>query len=124
MGLACYGFPNTTINGKDIRMSTGAGYADRFAAALQEKFAEDRFPPTYVVHPGRKYDKIVEVGEHQHFVHAFVEVATGALIKPAGWNGPQRDKDGLAVRHHLATQVDFDAALAVADRYGHYLYLP
>lgn len=105
-------------------MSTGAGCAELFAAALQEKFASDSRPPIYTVYPGRKYDKIVEVGEHQRFVHAFVEIKTGALIKPAGWHAPQRDKDGLAVRHHLATPVDFAAAVAVADRFGYYLYAP
>lgn len=52
----------------------------------------------------RKFVKIVSVEGGQHAgCHAFVEIATGNLIKSGGWKAPQKNSDGtLAVRFALA----------------------
>jgi hypothetical protein len=101
-------------------------YAERFVGALTDKFADPEHREFLVV-PGRKYDKIVvhdlhRCGGGQRHVHAFVERKTGALIKAAGWNAPQRDKDGLAVRYMLDTPEGLMEAIDAADQYGMYLY--
>lgn len=57
---------------------------------------------------GKKYIKIVmRDGGRSGSVHAFVEIATGALVKSAGWAAPQRNSDGsLAVRFQLADDTE------------------
>lgn len=90
-----------------------------YASHLSEKHIEY----TYEVEYGKKFDRIVQSYKgHTRSVHAFIERATGKLIKPAGWNAPQRDKDGLAYRYDLSTPEGFDKAVADSDPYGSYLY--
>lgn len=113
--------------------------AHKFAVALEGKFnnpegeQQVRFPGflyTIEVESGQKFDRIVissttkfdrERGHTgQRSVHAFVERATGALIKSAGWKAPAKIKTGWATKYNLETE--FEKALAVADPYGSYLY--
>lgn len=84
---------------------------------------------TFTVAPGRRFDKIIETspvgigGGGQRSVHAFVERATGHLIKAATWDAPQYDKDGLAVRYNLSTEEGFQEAVEAARTRGYgYLY--
>lgn len=100
-------------------------YASRFAQELQARFGHNY---TFQVSPGRRFDKIVqspvERSSTDGFVHAFVERETGALIKSAGWNQPQKNSDGsLAVRYNLADEYDYKRAVDSADPYGSYLYV-
>jgi hypothetical protein len=99
-------------------------YASRFAQELQARFGHNY---TFQVSPGRKFDKIVQspVGSaYGGFVHAFVERETGALIKSAGWNKPQKNSDGtFAVRYNLASETDYQRAVDKSDPYGSYLYV-
>ena len=70
----------------------------------------------YVVEELRKYFKIIQVGEHQRSVHAFIDKKTGDVYKPAGWRAPAK-----IARFNLIEQ--FDEVLEKADCYGSYLYL-
>lgn len=114
--------------------------SERFAQALQDKFNDEsnKHPLSYgsrweyrvVVEAGRKFDRIVISSDivsperpfspHQRSVHAFIERATGRLIKSAGWSAPAKWGGDLASRYTLTTQ--FDEALAKADAHGSYLY--
>lgn len=109
--------------------------AETFAFALEEKFNKDnavkgaRFTYTFEVEAGKKFDRIVQFSvwesanpnhQPQRSVHAFVERATGDLIKAAGWKAPAKIKTGWATKFNLLTQ--FEQALEAADPYGGYLY--
>lgn len=99
-------------------------YASRFAQDLQARFGDSYF---FQVSRGRRFDKIVQSPIGNTFgwsVHAFVERETGALIKSAGWNQPQKNSDGsFAVRYNLADEHDYKRAADSADPYGSYLYV-
>jgi hypothetical protein len=70
----------------------------------------------YAVESLRKYYKIIQVGEYQRSVHAFIDKKTGDVYKPAGWSGPAK-----IARYNLVEQ--FDEVLEKADCFGGYLYL-
>jgi hypothetical protein len=98
-------------------------YGIRFAAALTDKFADERNQPTFEAEAGRKYDKIIQSDKYgSRHVHAFVDRKTGAVIKAASWKAPQKDKDGIAVRYHLDSPDGFFEAIEAADQFGGYLY--
>jgi len=52
------------------------------------------------------------------YVHAFVDIATGDLLKAAGWKAPAK-----GARGNLLDDESFAAVLAKADPYGSYLYI-
>lgn len=92
-----------------------------YALHLSEKHVDYEFTVEY----GKKYDRLIQTNKRfgvTRCVHGFIERATGMLIKPAGWNAPQRDKDGLAYRYDLSTEEGFTKAIAESDPYGSYLY--
>lgn len=121
-------------------------YAERYAEALETKFntasiAEYQakgktyyYQYKFWVEKGQKFDRIVyqsgmadpargeEMKAYQTFVHAFVEKATGALVKADGYRKPAKWAGGtiLASKYNLAT--DFDSTVAIADSSGGYLY--
>lgn len=106
-------------------------FANEFAASIEEKFnAEDTYPTQgafeITILEGRVYDKIcIKRAKYSYgeSVHAFVNRATGDLIKAASWKAPQKNSDGtLAVRYNLATPEGFKKALERADWTGAYLY--
>lgn len=107
-------------------------YAERFAQAIEEKFnAESNGKPEYrmTVLPGRKFDKIImescwslDRGFSGGSVHAFVEKATGRLIKPAGWATPAKWGNDWASKYDLSDQMEFDIAVHDAHFAGGYLY--
>jgi hypothetical protein len=105
--------------------------AEKFAQALEAKFNAGEVGKDYPAHytleveKGVKFDRIVisyTMGgsRDNKSVHAFVERATGALIKPAGYKAPAKLKSGWATKYNLITE--FEKTLAVADKYGGYLY--
>lgn len=51
--------------------------------------------------PGPKYTRVIRSTENQRFVVAFMENATGKIVKSAGWASPAKDRDGLAYRYDL-----------------------
>lgn len=102
-------------------MPAPSEFAAKFAAALQDKFADKG--DTFTIDAGGKYDRIVQADKWgSRHVHAFVVRETGGLVKSAGWKAPQKEKNGLAVRYVLSVQDEFDAAIEDADPYGGYLY--
>lgn len=70
----------------------------------------------FVVEELRKFYKIIQVGQHQRSVHAFVDKKTGDVYKPAGWKAPAKH-----VRFNIIKQ--FDEVLEKADWAGGYLYI-
>jgi len=111
--------------------------SQEFATAIQNKFDAERelaqlhgeklFSPGYefTVEHGQKFDRIVMQRRGDIYgrsVHAFVEQATGKLIKAGGWKAPQKDKSGLAYRYDLSTPEGFKEAVNAADWAGGYLY--
>lgn len=72
---------------------------------------------------GSKYIRIYQESGSQRSVHAFLDRATGDVIKPAGWKAPQRGKDGLAVRYRLADPRDKQHCFDSIDPHGSYLYV-
>lgn len=108
-----------------------------FAQALQDKFdatleleqlhGKNQWTvgTDFSVESGQKFDRIVQARRSDYSgrsVHAFVEKATGKLIKAGGWKAPQKDKDGPAYRFDLSTTEGFTEALNAADLHGGYLY--
>jgi len=53
-----------------------------------------------VINEGRRYDKIICVGDNTHSgghterVWAFIEKVNGNILKPAGWTGPAKHARG------------------------------
>lgn len=80
-------------------------------------------PPAFGFEIGSKFIRIYQESGSHRSVHAFLDRATGDVIKPAGWKAPQRDKDGLAVRYRLADPLDKKRCFDSIDPYGSYLYL-
>ena len=89
----------------------------KLALKLQEdyntKSTADRV--VFDIKEGRKYYKIVEV---QGGVHAFVDIKSGDVFKPASWNKPARH-----VRYNLLDDNSFNECIQRADWAGGYLYL-
>lgn len=119
--------------------NTPSAYARMFAQAIDTKFrtvqraswqslAGATIPAEKVegvsVLPGRKFDRIVITDSegNARSAHAFVDRATGDLIKAAGWSAPQKDAGGLAIRYNLATPEGLAQAVHAAEYTGGYLY--
>lgn len=104
--------------------TTDLTISERFAAALQEKFPKvESYDSTYDVEKGQRFDRIIQVN-NQRSVHAFVEKATGKLVKAATYKAPAKRANGeLQSKFNLSTPEGFQAAIDAADRYGSYLYI-
>lgn len=108
--------------------------AEYFVKKMNERHAADTPYGVYQcfgVEAGRKYDRIVNMEAPSSnpsdvkakSVHAFIDRATGALIKSAGYRAPQKNSDGtLAVRFSMLSDADVEAVVALSDKYGSYLY--
>lgn len=111
-----------------------------YAAALDKKFRDElalrqakgtdkyaKYSQNYEfsVEPGIKFDRIVQ--RHAGTggsVHAFVEKATGRLVKAASFKVPAKRSNGeLQSKFDLSTPEGFAAALDAADLFGGYLYI-
>jgi hypothetical protein len=100
-------------------------------SALLEKVLNKRYPNKVIgkwevdVEPGRKFDRLViSYAGKSRSCHAFVERATGLLIKDAGWKAPAKRSDGSwQSKFNLSVPSEMADALALADPYGMYLYL-
>ena len=56
-------------------------------------------------------------------VHAFVEIATGKIVKAAGWKAPAKYSNGeLASKYNLLENESFEKALEKCDEHGGWLY--
>lgn len=74
-----------------------------FAAKLANEAAADPFfadmvhvgAPDYTVSYGKKYAKIIQGrGEEQRSVWGFIDMATGDILKAAGWSRPAKHARG------------------------------
>lgn len=77
-----------------------------------------------IIYPeyGRRFTRIVHDKGTQRFVHAFVDMTNGDVIKSAGWKAPQRGKNGLAVRFNLVDDESRERGFRAIDPFGYYLY--
>lgn len=114
-------------------MPKATAIAELFAYELNARLATGEKGVNYrgfAVIGGRTYDKVVDVETGYHSteerakgVHAFIDRATGDLIKAASWSAPQKNADKtLAVRYHLGSPEEAKEVAAKADRHGSYLY--
>lgn len=104
-------------------------YVEWYCRAIQEasaRYYEARGwgNSTSLVYPeyGRRFTRIVSEGENQRFVHAFVDMTNGDVIKASGWKAPQRGKNGLAVRFNLLDHESRECGFRSIDPHGGYLY--
>ena len=94
-------------------------YCQELCDTLTERFNEE-YPnsttkKTFSVKKGRKYYKIVEDGSS---AHAFIDIQTGDVFKPASWNKPADKK-----RYNLLNDSSRKACLTYCDWAGSYLYI-
>lgn len=82
-------------------------------------------PSEHEVEFGRRYARIVQThGQGSRHVHAFVDLSNGDVLKPGGWSGPQRGRNGqLAARFNLLDELSRSACFASIDPHGSYLYV-
>jgi len=113
-------------------------YALQFATAFEQKLNNEEAVSKGTIYqvdvePGKKFDRIVLTStwayqrerpdfKPQRFSHAFVEQATGRLIKCATWRAPAKRGGDLASYINLSDPAEFLAAVEVADYAGGYLY--
>jgi len=90
--------------------------------ALVDNF-KSRYPNrtddyTFTIESGRKYHKIMmTTGGGSRLVHAFVDMKTGEVYKPASFKAPAKN-----VRYNLLVISDREWLLEHADWAGGYLY--
>jgi len=89
----------------------------KLAQRLQENYDSNSYANQYVfdIKEGRKYYKIYA---HNQGVHAFVDIKTGDVYKPASYNKP-----AAHVRYNLLDDSSYNECLSRADWAGGYLYL-
>lgn len=110
--------------------------AERFAEGLQEivepisraqypilwrpesegGYSGGRYTVFSVDKPGRKFTRIVEASGGQRHVHAFVENATGAVFKAAGWSAPAKGA------RYESVEAALEAVAKTRSTNGGYLY--
>lgn len=112
-------------------MSVVIERAEQLAQRLTENYhAQWEFARKYGEHfavemprKGQRFFRIVQVGQHQKSVHAFVEIETGKLIKSAGWKAPAKYSNGeLASKYNLLDDESFALVLEKCDSSTSYLY--
>jgi hypothetical protein len=83
------------------------------------RYERDQTQEPWKTQKGSKFIKVICGGS----VHAFVEIATGKLIKPAGWSAPATKSNGeLQSKYNLLDDDSFEAVKKQCDQYGSYLY--
>lgn len=105
-------------------MAQPSTFAQQFVDGVNAKWSKDE-EGQLEINPGRRYDRLVRRGRWgDGSCYAFVVRETGELLKPGGWNAPQRSAGGsLAVRYRLDNEVSLATAVEAADPYGSFLYL-
>tara|TARA_Y100000592_G_scaffold89196_1_gene146106 strand:+ start:6006 stop:6377 length:372 start_codon:yes stop_codon:yes gene_type:complete len=73
----------------------------------------------FYIESGRKYHRIImETGTGSRSVHAFIDMNTGEVYKPASWKAPAK-----IVRYNLLIIESREECFARADWAGSYLYV-
>lgn len=101
-------------------MSNLSQKIDHWCEVLEEKCKIQNFgPPNVYFHfsQGKHYFEIIMTYQDskQDSVHAFVNIKTGDIYKPASWSAPYKQ-----ARYNIWTQ--FDQLLKDCDWAGSYLY--
>lgn len=95
---------------------TGEKNDEEVAKARYEK---DQTQEPWKTQKGSRFIKVICGGS----VHAFVEIATGKLIKPAGWSAPAyKSNNELQSKYNLLDDDSFEIVKKQCDPYGSYLY--
>jgi hypothetical protein len=86
---------------------------DAFLAKAQERANKDYAafqnggaignPPKLEVEPGKRYIRIVACSPGQRHAWAFVDTATGDVLKPDGWKRPAKGARGNVFDEHSGT---------------------
>ena len=73
-----------------------------FMARIQEMMNKNISinPPTIQAERGQRYIRIVRHGPAEHSVYCFVEMATGDILKPAGYKTPAKHARGNILDEH------------------------
>lgn len=91
-----------------------------------KEFYERQYPnlqaPAFGFEVGTRFIRIYQESGNSRSVHAFLDRSTGDVLKPGGWKGPQRTKNGLAVRFNLTDPESRALCFTRIDPYGSYLY--
>lgn len=81
-------------------METIETYVAEIQAKIEAEYVRLKYhmkPPIYVVVTGKRFHKVIEKTTQEAksgSVHCFVEIATGNIYKPAGWNAPAKGVRG------------------------------
>ena len=94
----------------------GDSFSVNYHKTCIEKLKNGECDYDYILESGRKYYKIVQVN-NQHSVHAFIDMKTGEVYKPASFTAPAK-----GVRYDLRLIKDREWLLENADWAGDYLY--
>jgi hypothetical protein len=114
-----------TLSAKSLEAMRGLA---RGRGVAEESY--DGLATTFCLEPGSKGGKYVRIvtmrGGEIGSVHAFVQVATGALCKTGGWKGPARGGKGASAyvlsKYNLLDPESMQQLLAEMDVYGGHLY--
>ncbi len=79
-------------------------HINRFVAECQEMvdvaFASPHWaPPKLLVEYGKRYAKVVKTEPHTRSVYAFIDIATGDVLKAASWAAPAKHVRGNVKAH-------------------------
>ena len=98
-------------------------YAEVLCEALEQDFRSrnngklDGY--SFTIESARKYHKVImTTNGGSRSIHAFVDVKTGDVYKPASWKAPAKH-----VRFNMLNPVSRENMLARADWSGGYLYI-
>ena len=87
---------------------------DTLTERFNEEYPNSTTKKTFSVKKGRKYYKIVEDGSS---AHAFIDIQTGDVFKPASWNKPAE-----GVRYNVLNDESRRVLFNTCDWAGGYLY--
>ena len=73
---------------------------------------------SFIVETARKYHKVIMITTSgDRSIHAFVDVKTGDVLKPASWKAPAK-----GIRYNLLDPISRENMLSRAGWCNHYLY--
>ncbi len=76
------------------RIEAYIGVVKSIHEAYYTRDLENLTPPPMSWSRGKRYAKIIEDIGSQRSVHSFVDLNSGAILKPAGWNAPAKHARG------------------------------
>lgn len=97
-------------------------YAETLCCALEFNFRArnggETNGYTWTIETARKYHKLImTTGSGDRSIHAFIDVKTGDVLKPASWKVPAK-----GVRYNVLDEASREEMLSRADWSGSYLY--